>query len=273
MRVATKQTTEVPRSLWWLHLSACGLHLLLFLVSTILLGLSWNSALRLPVIMFGGSSRSAEDVTLTFVIRESPVGVIIPIFFLLTVVEHLVYVLFWSWYRQCVVRTTNPCRWIFYSISASLMFVLILQVSGNFSLITMIYGFEMTGVVMFFGYLIELLYRHVDELESLHPQKNISSLKFWMIQIPFEITVVAWIGVWAQSLSNAAQVPVWVWPLIVVTFCSWLSFGFVPLYTFVWAERDQYQHRFIQGEYIYAGLSLIAKASLGIIFLGATFQS
>ena len=87
---------------------------------------------------------------------NAPIAWIVPVFFGLTALEHLSYI---TWrqapYLKNIQDCRNPDRWWWFSASAGLMAVLLIQISGEASLMTSVFVFEITGMVMFCGYKFE----------------------------------------------------------------------------------------------------------------------
>lgn len=88
------------------------------------------------------------------VVFNMRMDIAIAVFLLLACVDHLLSTLvppLWRMYKKNVARGVNPFRWIEYSISASIMIVLICLVVGISDITSLINAFGANSAMIFFG--------------------------------------------------------------------------------------------------------------------------
>ena len=84
------------------------------------------------------------------------IDVVVAIFLALAALDHLAVGTFArGWYESNVSRGTNPARWWEYSVSASLMIVLIAMLTGVTDVIALIGLFGMNAAMIIFGLVME----------------------------------------------------------------------------------------------------------------------
>lgn len=191
-------------------------------------------------------SRKAADLD------ESSVTSLVVAFFAFTAGFHLLYAFNPNnIYLSAVKRGNNYLRWIEYSISATIMIVVIALLSGvkeikaYFILVTSAVGMIMTG--QFF-----------ETTEG--PQK-------W---IPVTVGFILLIGIWSVIISSfndrlneardaGVEIPSWLFAVVYVLFFFYASFGFVPV------AQGIFGGDYRMYEYAYLTLSLLSKATLGTL--------
>ncbi len=155
-------------------------------------------------------------------------------------------------YNRGVAATQNPFRWIEYSVSSTLMIVLIIMLLGDYDIGALI-GVAAANVSMIlFGWLME---RHntpgADDVD-------------WY---PFIFGCLAGIAPWiigliyfAGALGNADEaVPTWVWALFISVFALFNCFAVNQFLQYRGTGRWR---DYVFGESVYIGLSFIAKTAL-----------
>lgn len=205
------------------------------------------------------ASYPTEDPALTErlfpaeILAEVTIGYGVAAFSLLSAVFHLlVGTIANRTYNRAVAATQNPFRWIEYSLSSTLMIVLIIMLLGDYDIGALI-GVAAANVSMIlFGWLME---RHntpgADDVD-------------WY---PFIFGCLAGIAPWivgvlyfAGALGNADEaVPTWVWVLFISVFALFNCFAVNQFlqYRGVGRWRD-----YVFGEGVYIGLSFVAKTAL-----------
>ena len=192
------------------------------------------------------SSAHAFDVRL---------GPLVALFLLFAAVDHLLTAspLLNAKYNDLLRRERNDIRWIEYSVSASLMVVLIAMITGVNDLGALMAIFGVNACMLFFGLLQE------------HISKPSDSVINWM---PFIFGcfagAVPWVvialQVWtAEDLGTGGGVPGFVYGIMISLFLLFNSFAvnMVLQYKRVGPWRD-----YLFGERVYLTLSLIAKSAL-----------
>jgi hypothetical protein len=154
------------------------------------------------------------------------------------------------WYEASVARGINPARWWEYSISASLMVVLIAMLAGISELVALIVLFGANAAMILFGLVQEQVNVDRDEVD-------------WR---PFVygcvIGAVPWIAIAAQLILSAAEgngVPGFVVAIFFTLFLLFNSFA-----VNMWLQyrgRGRWADP-VFAERVYLILSLVAKSAL-----------
>jgi hypothetical protein len=182
---------------------------------------------------------------------EIPTGAAVAGFLLLSALAHaVVCTVWWRRYVADLGRGRNPARWVEYSLSASLMIVLIAQLTGISDLAALVALFGVNASMILFGWLQE----HYEQPGG----------GGWL---PFVFGclagVVPWLAIgvylFSPGSASAAEAPGFVYGI------------FVSLFAFfnVFALNQWLQYRargrwadYLFGERVYIGLSLVAKSAL-----------
>jgi hypothetical protein len=182
---------------------------------------------------------------------EIPTGAAVAGFLLLSALAHaVVCTLWWRRYLADLSRSRNPARWVEYSLSASLMIVLIAQLTGISDVAALIALFGINASMILFGWLQE----HYEQPGS----------GGWL---PFVFGCLAGIVPWlaigiylfSPGSTSDAEAPGFVYGI------------FVSLFVFfnVFALNQWLQYRargrwadYLFGERVYIVLSLVAKSAL-----------
>lgn len=178
-----------------------------------------------------------------------PLGPAVAAFLFLSAAAHLVVgTVGWSTYQGQLLRSRNDARWIEYSISSSLMIVLIAMITGIADVAALIAIFGVNAAMILFGQLQE----HYEEPGRAR----------WLPFIFGSIAgIVPWIaiGIYLWSPGSAAEPPVFVYGIFVSLFVFFNSFALnmVLQYRQVGPWRD-----YLFGERVYVLLSLVAKSAL-----------
>ena len=87
---------------------------------------------------------------------EIPTGAAVAAFLALSAIAHgLVTTVWWRRYTVDLGRTRNPARWVEYSVSSSLMIVLIAQLTGISDIAALVALFGVNASMILFGWLQE----------------------------------------------------------------------------------------------------------------------
>lgn len=188
------------------------------------------------------------------VLWEFPIGPAVAVFLLLAAIDHLLMAApgIWQWYRTNLLRQINYARWWEYSISASLMIVLIALVTGVSDLGALLAIFGVNAAMIFFGMVMEIFNR---------ANGRVNWTPFWFGCIA---GAIPWIVIAAQIIGTEQRatgdgIPTFVYGIIVSLFVLFNSFAvnMALQYRRVGAWRD-----YIFGERAYIVLSLTAKTAL-----------
>ncbi|HLN79197.1 MAG TPA: heliorhodopsin HeR [Nocardioidaceae bacterium] len=234
------------RSLRRLNLAAAALHAIQAVVVVAL-----ASAFSLPVTgtyLQGPPGTAPQDPVVLF---DIPTGLAVAGFLALSAVAHLlVSTLWWRGYLTDLSRHRNAARWVEYSLSASLMIVLIAQLVGISDIAALVALFGVNAAMILFGWLQE---------KYEEPRSH-----GWL---PFIFGCIAGVVPWlaiaiylvSPGSASSAEPPGFVYGI------------FVSLFIFfnVFALNQWLQYRgrgrwanYLYGERAYIVLSLTAKSAL-----------
>lgn len=193
------------------------------------------------------------------VLFDLPVAPAVALFLALAAVDHgLMAGPLRRWYEDSLLQGVNPARWLEYSVSASLMVVLIAMLSGTSDATALIAIFGVNTAMILFGWLMESTNR-LGETPNWRP--------FWFGCVA---GAVPWIAITLQlavSQSQTDSVPTFVFAIFVTLF--------VLFNTFAVNQWLQYRGRgrwanYVYGERVYLVLSLVAKSALAWQVFGGT---
>jgi hypothetical protein len=158
-------------------------------------------------------------------------------------------------YRDQLSRGQNQFRWIEYSISSSVMIILIAMLTGITNVAALVALFGVNAGMIFFGSVQE---RYEEPGGSLWP--------FWMGSL---LGIVPWIaiGIYLVSPGSEAQPPGFVYGIFFSLFVFFNSFALTQ-----WAQYKQVRRwkSYLAGERTYILLSLLAKSALAWQVFGGT---
>lgn len=184
------------------------------------------------------------------------IGIAIAIFLVLAAVDHLLTAtVARETYESDLRRGINRFRWIEYSFSATLMIILIGLFTGVTSLNTVIAVIGANVAMILFGWLQELM--------NPPGRSTTTMLPFWMGTLA---GIAPWVVI-AVNVLGAAEVPGFVYGIVVAQFLLFFSFGLNQWLQYRgvgnWSD-------YAYGEKAYLVLSLAAKSLLAWqIFGGA----
>jgi hypothetical protein len=183
---------------------------------------------------------------------DVPLGPMIAVFLFLSSLAHFVIsTMAFKWYVANLKRGANYARWYEYSLSASVMIVLIAMLCGIYDLGALIMAFVLTAVMNLCGLLMEMYNQNRERVSWA--AFNIGSLA----------GVAPWVAIaiyFFGSLSTAeGGVPTFVYIILPTLFVFFFSFALNMWlqYKKVGPWRD-----YIFGERMYVLLSLLAKSAL-----------
>lgn len=181
------------------------------------------------------------------VLFDVPVGAAVAVFLLLAAVDHLAVALpgAVTWYEANLARGVNYARWIEYSVSASLMIVLIAMLTGIWDVAALIGLVGVNAAMIWFGLLME---------RNQRPGRpDWSAFVFGALA-----GLVPWVAI-SVYLVGAATPPGFVYAIFGLQFAFFAGFGLNQYlqYRAVGRWRDH-----LVGERSYIWLSLGAKSLL-----------
>ena len=187
------------------------------------------------------------------VLFEVTIGYGVAAFSLLSALFHiLVSTVANGSYNRAIAATQNPYRWIEYSLSSTLMIVLIVMLLGDYDIGALVGVAAANASMILFGWLME---RHntpgADDID-------------WY---PFVFGCIAGLAPWivgtiyfAGALGNAQEaVPAWVWGLFISVFVMFNCFAINQYLQYRGVGR--WRH-YVFGEGVYIVLSFVAKTIL-----------
>lgn len=214
--------------------------------------LALSTAFALPVTGAFMEAQPGSGVPKQDLLFELRIGPLVGAFLLLAALDHgLVAMPLRARYERHLAEGVNPFRWIEYSLSASLMVVLIAMLTGIADYVALLALFAANAAMIFLGWLMELL----------NPPDRARTR--WL---PFVLGcvagAVAWVAIAVQigvSASRGHSPPGFVYVIFVSLFVLFNSFAVNQAlqYKRVGRWRD---YRY--GERWYLWLSLIAKSLL-----------
>jgi len=198
----------------------------------------------------------SESITLL----DTPIGLAVAGFFALSAVFHLLVAspVFLDRYKAGLAAGHNYFRWVEYSLSSSIMIVLIAQLTGISDVVALLAVFGVNASMILFGWL----------QERYHEPGDGGWLPFIFGCIA---GIVPWMGVLvyvvAPGSTSQAEPPAFVYGIIASLFVFFNAFAVNQWlqYKQVGRWRD-----YLVGERAYITLSLVAKSALAWQVFGGT---
>lgn len=219
-----------------------------------------NAETKIPVVtrFFDETAEGIRPVSES--LFEFPIAYIAPIFLGLSAFAHLFVSspFYIQRYETNIANGINPARWWEYSVSSSLMLVVLLMLGGLIEISAIVFIFTLNFLMNMFGLVMEK-YNQLTEKTS------------WM---PFNLGVVAGIVPWIMggiyfvvSTSNIADaIPVYAQFGFLLTF---LFFNTFAINMYLQYKKVGKWSSYPYGEKAYIVLSLVSKTALGwIVVLG-----
>ncbi|MEV1143359.1 heliorhodopsin HeR [Micromonospora sp. NPDC049799] len=208
-----------------------------------------SNGLELPVT---ASYLTADPVTLRDGTAPEtafriPIGPAVAVFLLLAALDHFLVAApgIHRWYERNLDRRANYARWIEYSVSASIMIVLIGLFVGIRDLAAVIGIFAANTAMILFGLLMER--------QQAPGRADWSG--FWFGTL---VGLAPWVAI-AIYVAQPAEIPGFVWAIIIVQFLLFASFAVNMALQY--AERGRWRD-YRYGEISYILLSVGAKSAL-----------
>jgi hypothetical protein len=176
-------------------------------------------------------------------------GPAVALFSLLSAGFHLLVASPWGWprYRRELAAGRNRFRWVEYSLSASLMIVLIAGISGMTDVVALLGLFGVNASMILFGWLMETT-------SDPGPDADWTPFVFGCLA-----GVIPWIGIGIYIVGAGSDVPNFVYGIFVTLFILFNCFAVNQWLQYRakgrWAD-------YLHGERTYIVLSLVAKSLL-----------
>jgi hypothetical protein len=177
----------------------------------------------------------------TNVIGEYQLSQLVPIFSLLSTVNHSWALFDFQHYKKFVDQGYNPVRWGEYSISAGLMTYVIASLSGITDIKTLIGLLLANGAMQFSGYSIEKLVsqsihdpddRFAQVLYQSAVREQIVGFIIFILQM-----AIVWIAFFTSVAQSDQEVPAFVWTIILILTALYLAFGLLSVCYMRGADR------------------------------------
>ncbi|HUD20697.1 MAG TPA: heliorhodopsin HeR [Candidatus Saccharimonadales bacterium] len=200
--------------------------------------------------------------TMTRTVFDLRFGYWVAAFFFLSALFHFVIgTFYYKTYANNLTLHVNKARWIEYSLSASLMIILIGALSGIYDASTLLLMFGLTAVMNLCGLVMEKQNRDAE---------NPDMTAFWVGSLA---GILPWLAILIYFLGAASEtnnaIPTFVYWIYVSIFIFFNAFA-VNMY--LQYKRLGPWHDYLFGERMYILLSLIAKSLLAWQIFAGTLR-
>ncbi len=190
---------------------------------------------------------------------DVPIGTAIAVFLLLAAFDHFATATFARvTYETDLRRGINRFRWVEYSVSATLMVVLIAFYSGVTDITAVVAIAGANVAMILFGWL----------QERMNPPERSSTtmMPFWFGTIA---GLAPWIAIWINVIG-APEVPGFVYGIVIAELLFFFSFGLNQWLQYRGLGRWR---SYAYGEKVYLVLSLVAKSVLAWQIYGGSLAT
>jgi len=190
---------------------------------------------------------------------DLPIGPAVAVFLALAALDHLITAtVMRGTYERDLARGINRFRWVEYSISATLMLILISSYSGITDVAALLCLVGANVGMILFGWLQETMNQ---------PDRTTTTMKpFWFGTLA---GVLPWVAIWVNVIG-AETVPGFVFGIVVAEQIFFFSFGLNQWLQYrkvgKWAD-------YLYGEKVYLVLSLAAKSFLAWQIYGGSLAN
>jgi len=211
----------------------------------LLLSNDFTLPLKYTTPEFNVTTQTIIPVAVTFI--DVRIGPLVALFLFMSAIAHfLIASVLYKWYKKKLKQHMNPARWIEYSLSASLMIVIISMLVTIYDIGTIIALFTLTAVMNLMGLMMEL---HNQTTEKTNwTSYNIGCLSGF---IPWVVIFI--------PLITAESVPDFV---IAIFITIAIFFNLFAINMFLQYKKIGKWRDYLYGERMYIILSLIAKSAL-----------
>ena len=184
---------------------------------------------------------------------ELPIGPAVALFLFMSAIAH--FLLAWplrGWYERRLAAGIQPMRWLEYSLSSSVMIVIIAALAGIQEIGTLVAIFGVNAAMNLFGW----------SMESANQGRTKTQWNHYIFGVVAGIVpwIVITIALWSAATEpGAAAIPAFVWAIFVSLFISFNIFAITMIlqYRKIGRWRD-----YLTGEKTYMFMSLFAKTIL-----------
>lgn len=234
-----------------------------------------SSSFAIPVVatVQTGPPGAAGSLSLTKQFFEFNFPIAIAIFLFLAAGDHLLMAIppVRHWYEANLRRGVNYARWIEYSISASIMILLIGLLNGINNLYAMMAIFGVNAAMILFGLVMEQVNR------------DRTTVNWWPFILGCIVGIVPWIAITFALVTAATDstvidgvaanpdgVPAFVYAIVISLFLLFNCFAVNQWLQF--RGRGRFADH-LHGEKVYLVLSLVAKSALAWQIFGGTLAN
>lgn len=235
----------------------------IFHLAQMIVVLSLANDFSLPIVARYMSGPPGSTFREPITLLKTPVGLAVALFLGLSAFFHFLVASpqFFSKYQAGLLENRNYFRWVEYSISSSVMIVLIAQICGITDVAALIAFFGVNASMILFGW-----------LQEKYEQPG---SKGWL---PFIFGCIAGIVPWLALVfyifaiggPSGSKAPAFVYGIVISLFLLFNCFAVVQFLQYKkvgkWAE-------YIRGEKTYITLSLVAKSALAWQIFASTLVS
>lgn len=190
-----------------------------------------------------------------------PFGIFVAFFLLISVLFHFIIASkkFNPIYNKNLEKGMNPFRWYEYSISSSLMIVLVAMLFGVYDIGSLILIFGLNATMNLFGLLMEKINQYTKKTDW-------TSFVFGSIA-----GIIPWIVIVLYAFGNAdpSKVP---WFVYAVFASYFIFFNLFPINMILQYKKVGKWSNYLYGERGYIILSLVAKSVLAWLVLFGVMQ-
>ena len=193
---------------------------------------------------------------------DIPLAPLVALFLLISAIAHFTLATVgYEWYVSKLKKHMNPARWYEYSISASLMIVIIAILTGIYDIGVLVAIFALTGVMNLCGLLMEVHNQTTDRTNWIaYIVGCIAGIAPWIV------IGIAFFGAFAASYGEMPNFVIGIYFSIAVFF-NLFAINMALQYKKVGKWRD-----YLYGERMYIVLSLVAKSALAWQIFFGTLQ-
>ena len=205
-------------------------------------------------------TESLTAVTQTW--GEIPLAPLVALFLLISAIAHFTLATVgYDWYKRKLQKHMNPARWYEYSISASLMIVIIAMLTGIYDIGALIAIFALTAVMNLCGLIMELHNQTTEKTDwTSYIVGCIAGIAPW---------IVVGIAFFGAFVASQGEMPNFV---IGIYFSIALFFNLFAVNMALQYKKIGKWKNYLYGERMYIVLSLVAKSALAWQIFFGTLQ-
>lgn len=240
-----------------------------------ILALSTSFSIAVVATVMTGPPGAAGSLSVQKTFFDFPFAVAIALFLFLAAGDHLLMTVprVRRWYEANLLRGINIARWIEYSVSASIMIVLICLLNGINDLYALIAVFGVNASMILFGLV----------MEKVNLGRDRDEVDWWPFWFGCIAGIVPWIAIVIGLVTAATDattidgvrvnpdgVPTFVYGIVISLF---LLFNCFALNQWLQYRRRGRFADYLYGEKVYLVLSLVAKSALAWQIFAGTLAS